>query len=146
MQLMREIVGLRGFDMEPGQESEHDALVKLQIERATSKQVEEILEDFKTNIDEHFARLEKYLEARPTNEQMESAMKQCMDEKPLVYKDDFYDMWVKAKDAYTEKTTGKTKNWVDTAKGIAWVVLIIIGIVSVLGDSIQTILKAVTGS
>jgi len=126
--------------------SEHDALIKLQIERDTSRQVGDILNDFKKDIDAHFARLEEYLEARPTSAQVESKLKACIDEKPIVYKQDFYDMWVKAKETYTEKTTGKTRNWVDTAKGIVWVVLLIIGAVSVLGGSIQTILKLVPGN
>ena len=121
--------------------SEHDALIKLQIERDTSKQVGDILNDFKKDIDAHFARLEEYLEARPTSAQVESAMKQCIDEKPLVYADEFYDMWVKAKDQYTENTGKKTRNWVDTAKGIAWIVVIIVGTISIFGDGIQTILK-----
>ena len=127
------------------QESEHDALVKLQIERATSKQVEDILADFKKDIDSHFARIEKYLEERPTNEQTENMVKQCIDEKPIVYKQDFYDLWVKAKEQYTEKTTGKTRNWIDTAKGVGWVILIIIGAVTIMGNSIGAILKIASG-
>jgi len=127
------------------QESEHDALVKLQIERATSKQVEDILADFKKDIDSHFARIEKYLEERPTNEQTENMVKQCIDEKPIVYKQDFYDLWVKAKEQYNEKTTSKTRNWIDTAKGIVWVLLIIIGTVSLLGDSIPAIIRMISG-
>jgi hypothetical protein len=125
---------------------EHDALIKLQIERDTSKQVGDILNDFKKDIDAHFARLEEYLEARPTTAQMENAMKRCIDDEPLVYKTDFYDMWVKAKDTYTEKSTGRARNWVDTVKGVAWVVLIIIGVVSLMGDGMQTLLKVVVGN
>ena len=121
--------------------SEHDALIKLQIERDTSKQVGDILNDFKKDIDAHFARLEEYLEARPTSAQVESAMKQCIDEKPLVYEDEFYDMWVKAKDQYTENTGKKTRNWVDTAKGVAWIIVIIVGTISIFGDSVQAIIK-----
>jgi len=34
--------------------SEHDTYIKLQIERDTSKQVGDILNDFKTDIDAHF--------------------------------------------------------------------------------------------
>jgi hypothetical protein len=127
------------------EDSEHEAYIKLQIERDTSKQVGDILNDFKKDIDAHFARLEEYLEARPTNEQMESAMKRCIDEEPLVHKTDFYDLWVKAKDAYTEKGTAKTRNWVDTAKGIAWVIVIIVGIISIMGDSIRAIIKPLMG-
>jgi len=121
--------------------SEHDALIKLQIERDTSKQVGDILNDFKKDIDAHFARLEEYLEARPTSAQVESAMKQCIDEKPLVYEDEFYDMWVKAKDQYTENTGKKTRNWVDTAKGVAWIIVIIVGTISIFGDSVQALIK-----
>lgn len=126
-------------------ESEHDELIRLQIERNTSRQVEDVLNDFKKDIDLRLEKIMSYLEARPTNEQMESAVKQCIDEKPIVYKQDFYDMWVKAKEQYNEKTTGKTRNWIDTAKGIAWVILIIIGIITVTGNSIQTILRMASG-
>jgi len=126
-------------------ESEHDALVRLQIERSTSRQVEDILKDFKKDIDDHFQRLEDYLAIRPTNEQMESAMQKCINEKPIVYTTDFYDLWVKAKEQYTEKSTGKTRNWIETAKGVAWVILIIIGVLSIAGDGVQAILKVVSG-
>jgi hypothetical protein len=126
-------------------ESEHDTLIKLQIERDTSKQVEDILQDFKRDIDAHFTRIEEYLEARPTNEQMENKVKQCIDEKPIVYKQEFYDMWVKAKDQYNEKSTYKTRNWIDTAKGVAWVILGIVGVVNVLGNGIQAVLKVASG-
>jgi len=126
-------------------ESEHDALVRLQIERSTSRQVEDILKDFKNDIDNHFQRLEDYLAIRPTNEQVEHAMKQCIEEKPLVYITDFYDLWVKAKDQYTEKSTGKTRNWIETAKGIAWAILIVVGVLSIAGDGIQAILRVVSG-
>jgi hypothetical protein len=125
--------------------SEHDALVKLQIERDTSKQVGDILYDFKRDIDAHFARLEEYLEARPTNEQMENKLKACIDEKPIVYKQDFYDMWVKAREQYTEKSTGKTRNWIETAKGVGWVILVIIGIVTIMGNGLQAVLKMASG-
>lgn len=126
-------------------ESEHDALVRLQIERSTSRQVEDILNDFKKDIDLRLEKIMGYLEARPTNDQMESAMKTCLDQKPIVYKQDFYDMWVKAKEQYTEKTTSKTRNWIDTAKGIVWVLLIIIGTASLLGDSIPAIIRMISG-
>lgn len=126
-------------------ESEHDALVRLQIERDTSKQVEDILNDFKKDIDLRLEKIMSYLEARPTNEQMESAMNTCLQEKPIVYKQDFYDMWVKAKEQYTEKSTGKARNWIDTAKGIAWVILIIVGVVSLMGDSIPEIVRILSG-
>ena len=128
-----------------GVESEHDALVRLQIERDTSKQVEDILNDFKKDIDLRLEKIMSYLEARPTNEQMENAVKQCIDEKPLVYKQDFYDMWVKAKEQYNEKTTGRTRNWIDTAKGIAWAILIAIGIATIMGDSIEAIIRVASG-
>jgi len=126
-------------------ESEHDALVRLQIERDTSKQVEDILNDFKKDIDLRLEKIMSYLEARPTNDQMESAMKACLDEKPIVYKQDFYDMWVKAKDKYSESTNTKTRNWIDTVKGIAWVILIIIGVISMMGDSIPALIKIISG-
>jgi hypothetical protein len=121
--------------------SEHDALIKLQIERDTSRQVGDILNDFKKDIDAHFARLEEYLEARPTNEQMKSAVKQCIEETPIIYEHEFYDMWVKAKDQYTENTGKKTRDWVDTAKGIAWVIVIIVGIAAIFGNSLLPIIK-----
>lgn len=126
-------------------ESEHDELIRLQIERNTSRQVEDILNDFKKDIDLRLEKIMSYLEARPTNDQMESAMKTCLDQKPIVYKQDFYDMWVKAKEQYNEKTTGKARNWIDTAKGIAWVLLIIIGMVSLIGDSVPQIVRILSG-
>jgi len=126
-------------------ESEHDELIRLQIERNTSRQVEDILNDFKKDIDLRLEKIMSYLEARPTNEQMESAVKQCIDEKPIVYKQDFYDMWVKAKEQYNEKTTSKTRNWIDTAKGIAWAILVIVGIVSIMGNSIEAIARIASG-
>jgi hypothetical protein len=126
--------------------SEHDALIKLQIERDTSRQVGDILNDFKKDIDAHFARLEEYLEARPTSAQVENAVKRCIDDRPIVYEHEFYDMWVKAKDAYTEKTTGKTKNWLEVAKGIVWAVAILIGVTYLLSNSVPAILKILGGN
>lgn len=126
-------------------ESEHDKFVKLQIERDTAKQVEDILNDFKKDIDLRLEKIMSYLEARPTSEQVESAMKQCIDKEPFVHKQDFYTMWVEAKDKYNEKATYKTRNWIDTAKGVAWVIMIIIGIVTVMGNSLGAIVKLVSG-
>jgi hypothetical protein len=121
-------------------ETDKEKLLRLQIELETSRQVEDILSEFKRDIDARFDKFEQHLQNRPTNEQVEASLQKCLDSEGLVYKKDFQDEWEKANEKHMENTHKKTNDWTTTLKNVGFIILLLFGFFTMFGSLIKDFL------